>query len=94
MCTSEALTERRAQLMKWLEIIQEETNDFECEDKSIRRVIVDAHRSIVRHFQLDIKNIDFELEKIRIDEYEKSRVAEHEEKERDHEDETESKENQ
>ena len=73
--SSEALTERRGRLMHWLEIIQEEINELECNDKTIRRIILDTHWSIVKRFQVDIRDIDLELENIRIDEYEKSRVA-------------------
>ena len=87
MCTSEVLTEHRGQLMKWLKTIQEEIGDFECDNKEIRTIIIDAHQSIIGRFQMNIKDIDLKLEKIRINEYEKSRVAKHEEREKDHEDE-------
>ena len=87
MCKSELLTDRRQHLAKWLKVIQEKINDLECDDKKIKHIILDAHWFIVRQLQVQIKDIDFELEKIRIREYEKSRVEKHEEKERDHDEE-------
>ena len=85
MCTSEGLTERRQTLFKWLKKFQEEINEFECDNKEVRRLFHNAHFSIVKSLQFTIRDIDFELEKIRVEEFEKSRVVEHEEKERDHE---------
>ena len=78
MCKSEELIERRKRLMKWLETIQEEIGDIECDDKEIRHILIDSHLSIVRRFQESIKDTNLELERIRVNEYEKERVKDHE----------------
>lgn len=65
---------RKTTLLSWIEKIHEEINNLECDDKQIKHILVESHWSIVRRFQEMVKDIDLELERIRIDEYEKSRV--------------------